>query len=323
MAKKKSASKKPDKKVTAKSAPTETHRGRMCGTMQQHFYLLETVPSFRTNQIQLEGACKVAQRTTRALRTEPYVINVVVHVVHNPSVPSEKISAAQVKSQIAVLNRDFRAKNPDKSKVPTVFSGLVADSMIEFKLATKDPSGNATTGITYTETSETSFSDRNDPVKSAASGGADAWNPKKYLNMWVATLEGGLLGYAQFPGGPEATDGVVILNTAFGTTGTAAAPFNLGRTATHEIGHYLNLRHIWGDDGDCSLSDLVADTPNCETANTGKPVFPKVSCGNGPNGDMFMNYMDYTDDDTMYMFTPGQVSRMVTTLEGPRKTLVT
>ncbi len=114
----------------------------------------------------------------------------------------------------------------------------------------------------------------------------------------------------------------VILNTAFGTAGSAGAPFNLGRTATHEIGHFLNLRHIWGDTPDCSGGDFVDDTPNAETPNYGKPAFPRVSCSNGPNGDMFMNYMDYTDDDSMYMFTPGQVARMHTTLDGPRKSLV-
>ena len=127
----------------------------------------------------------------------------------------------------------------------------------------------------------------------------------------MCQLGGGLLGYAQFPGGPAATDGVVILHTAFGTTGTAAAPFNLGRTATHEIGHWLNLRHIWGDDGNgCTGDDFVADTPNAAGPNTGMPAFPHVTCGNGPNGDLFMNYMDYTDDAGMFMFTNGQVTRM-------------
>ncbi len=186
--------------------------------------------------------------------------------------------------------------------------------------------GNHTTGITYTETVADAFSDRGDKVKFKAKGGANAWNTKKYLNIWVCTLETGptgqLLGYAQFPGGPSKTDGVVILNSAFGTTGSAKAPFNLGRTTTHEVGHFLNLRHIWGDDEDCLGKDFVDDTPNCETANTGKPTFPHISCNNGPNGDMFMNYMDYTDDDSLFMFTPAQVARMMATLEGPRKSLV-
>jgi hypothetical protein len=135
-------------------------------------------------------------------------------------------------------------------------------------------------------------------------------------------LGGGLLGYAQFPGGPAATDGVVILNTAFGSVGTAAAPYNLGRTATHEIGHWLNLRHIWGDTEDCSGSDFVDDTPNAQQPNYGKPTFPHVSCNNAPNGDMFMNYMDYVDDDAMVMFTKGQIARMQATLAGPRNSLL-
>jgi hypothetical protein len=136
----------------------------------------------------------------------------------------------------------------------------------------------------------------------------------------VCSLGNGLLGYAQFPGGPAATDGVVILNTAFGTIGTATAPFDLGRTATHEVGHWLNLNHIWGDTNDCSGTDRVEDTPNALLPNFGKPAFPHVTCNNGPIGDMFVNYMDYVDDDTMTMFTPGQVARMHATLSGHRST---
>jgi hypothetical protein len=113
----------------------------------------------------------------------------------------------------------------------------------------------------------------------------------------------------------------VILNTAFGTRGTAAAPFNKGRTTTHEVGHFLNLRHIWGDRNDCTGNDFVADTPGAQQANTGKPAFPHITCNNGPNGDMFMNYMDYVDDEAMVMFTVGQVARMNATLAGPRKKL--
>lgn len=311
--------KKKTSDVTSEGAPQH----RSCGAMQQHFHLLETDPQFRKNQVKLEHACQSRLRTAAFARLTPYKITVVVHVVHNPASPAQKISEAQVKSQIAVLNRDFRATNPDKSKTPVVFSGLVADPMIEFVLASKDPKGQATNGITYTATNKTSFSDQGNPVKFKAKGGVNAWNAKKYLNIWVCSLSDGLLGYAQFPGGSAKTDGVVILNTAFGTTGSAAAPFNLGRTTTHEIGHFLNLRHIWGDTPDCSGSDLVADTPNAEDANFGKPTWPQISCSNGPNGDMFMNYMDYTDDDSMFMFTPGQVARMHTTLDGPRKSLVT
>ena len=299
-----------------------TPKQRTCGAMQEHYHLLETNPTYRMNQVTLEHAFQMRLRSPAPARVGPYKISVVVHVVYNVAAPAEKISVAQVKSQIAVLNRDFRATNRDKNKTPAVFRGLVANPMIQFALATKDPAGRTTTGITYTETRQTAFSDRGNPVKFKATGGAAAWNTKKYLNIWVCTLSNSLLGYAQFPGGPASSDGVVILNTAFGTKGSAAAPFNLGRSATHEIGHFLNLRHIWGDTPDCSGGDLVDDTPNAETPNFGKPKFPHVTCSNGPNGEMFMNYMDYSDDDSMFMFSPGQVSRMHATLDGPRRGLV-
>jgi hypothetical protein len=305
---------------TAAAADRGLPPRRTCGAMQAHFRLLEQYPAFRQRQVALEHAFSARLRTAVAARATPFLIKVVVHVIHNTA--AEKISQAQVESQIVVLNRDFRAKNTDKSKVPTVWKGLVADAMIEFELAKKAPDGSATTGITYTQTAEASFG-ADDSVKSAATGGADPWDPARYLNIWVCTLAGGLLGYAQFPGGPPETDGVVARNTAFGTKGTATPEFHLGRTTTHEIGHYLNLRHIWGDTDDCSGGDFVADTPNAETPNFNKPNFPSISCGNGPNGDMFMNYMDYVDDDSMFMFTPGQVARMHTTLAEARKSLVT
>ena len=142
--------------------------------------------------------------------------------------------------------------------------------------------------------------------------------------MWVCNLSGGILGYAQFPGGPSDTDGVVMTYTAFGDIGTATAPFNRGRTATHEVGHWLNLRHIWGDDfGACTGSDQVDDTPNQADANYGTPAFPHITCGNRPNGDMFMNYMDYVDDIAMFMFTADQVARMRAALDGPRASIKT
>ena len=249
----------------------------------------------------------------------PIRIPIVVHVVYHTA--EDNISKAQIDSQIDALNRDYAATNADKSKTPACWAGLATDSQIRFLLATKDPSGNPTTGVTRTQTQVLSFP-ADDSVKSSSSGGADPWPSDTYLNLWVCSLRGGLLGYAQFPGGPPETDGVVILNTAFGTTGTAAAPFNLGRTATHECGHWLNLRHIWGDTEDCTGTDFVDDTPNAQYPNYNKPIFPHVSCNNGPSGDMFMNYMDYVDDDTMVMFTPGQVVRMHAALEDRRKQLV-
>jgi hypothetical protein len=221
-----------------------------------------------------------------------------------------------------VLNQDFRAINADISDVPSVWKSRIGDSRIEFELATVDPSGNATTGITRTKTAVTAFGHAGDPVKSEATGGADPWPADQYLNMWVCQLGGGLLGYATFPGAPAEIDGVVILHSGFGTTGTAKAPFDRGRTATHEIGHWLNLFHIWGDDGSgCYGSDEVDDTPNAAGPNFGRPSFPHVTCSNGPDGDMFVNYMDYTDDAGMFMFTAGQVIRAQATLDGPRASI--
>jgi hypothetical protein len=294
---------------------------RTCGAMAVHHRLLELDPNFRMRQTQLENATAMRMSLgTRALRAAaaPLIIPVVVQVVYKTT--AENISVPQIKSQIDVLNKDYRAKNPDKSKVPPVWKGLVSDVGVQFALATKDPKGKPTTGITRTKTTKTSF-DTDDSVKSSAAGGVNAWPTDKYLNIWVCTLANGILGYAQFPGGPKKTDGVVILNTAFGTKGTASAPFNLGRTATHEVGHWLNLRHIWADTEDCSGSDFVADTPNAAGPNYGKPKFPHVTCNNGPNGDMFVNYMDYVDDNAMFMFTTQQMVRMQAALSGPRKKL--
>ena len=236
---------------------------RACGTMGAHMLLLERYPAFRTRQQRLEN------ETTRrralgfiAAELKLAKIKVVVNVVYKE--PSQNISDAQINSQIKALNLDFRAKNSDKKKTPGVWSGLVADSQVEFVLYK----------VTRTQTTQSSFG-ADDTVKRASTGGVAPLNPSRYLNLWVCALGDGLLGYAQFPGGPKSTDGVVINYRAFGTTGTAQAPFNKGRTATHEVGHYFNLRHIWGDTEDCSGSDLVADTPNCCRAKFWQTSLPK------------------------------------------------
>jgi hypothetical protein len=301
-------------------ATERTPKRRTCAQMVVHEYLAETQPEYRQRRIAVEEQCQRSIESGAAMKVAAKLITlpVVVHVVHRA--PAENISDAQVKSQIKVLNRDYRATNPDRSKVPAVWKSLVTDSKIQFRLATKDPAGKPTTGITRTATTVAAFQP-DDSVKSRKTGGVNPWPTDRYLNIWVCKLAEPLLGYAQFPGGPKATDGVVILHTAFGTGGTAAAPFNRGRTATHEVGHFLNLRHIWGDRNDCSGNDFVSDTPPARESNAGRPKFPHVTCRNGPNGDMFMNYMDYVDDEAMFMFTQGQVARMNATLAGPRKKL--
>jgi hypothetical protein len=301
------------------SGPTvsESPAQRTCGTDFHNIRLLELVPSYRQARLAIDAEARAAVGVVE--RIGLVEIPLAMHIVWNT--PESNISEAQITSQIDVLNRDFRGTNPDVSIVPSSFASLVADAEVRFVLAERDPLGNPTTGITRRQTTVTSFSD-DDSVKFAATGGTDAWPPDRYLNVWVCQLSGGLLGYAQFPGGPAATDGVVVTHTGFGTTGTAAPPFDLGRTATHEIGHWLNLYHIFGNSWppNCTDSDEVDDTPNQEGPNFGCPTFPHISCNNGPNGDLFMNYMDYVDDACMVMFTHGQVARMKACLEGPRNT---
>jgi hypothetical protein len=241
----------------------------------------------------------------------PIIIPVVVHVVYNTA--AQNISDAQVRSQIAVLNEDYQKLNADNTKTPGIYAGLVANVGVQFVLAQRDPSGAATTGIVHKSTKVKSWS-TNDAVKNSKRGGDDPWDATQYLNLWACNLGNGLLGYAQFPGGAASTDGVVILYSAFGSRakfggGTYSSSYDLGRTATHEVGHWLNLRHIWGDDnGACTGSDQVSDTPNQGGENYGCPSFPHVSCSN--QGDMSMNYMDYVDDACMYMFSSGQSARM-------------
>jgi hypothetical protein len=292
---------------------------RTCGTMEVHHKLLELYPEYRIALGNLEMATRARIAARTPAPAEEVTIPVVVHVVYRTR--TENISDAQVQSEIIALNKDYSAANPDRSNTPSVWTSLISDSKIRFALAKKDPHGNPASGITRTKTKVSSFP-QDDSVKSSRQGGADPWPSDSYLNLWVCALGGGLLGYAQFPGGPAPTDGVVILNSAFGSTGTAAAPYNLGRSATHEIGHWLNLRHIWGDTEDCTGTDFVDDTPNAQHPNYGKPSFPHVSCNNAPNGDMFVNYMDYVDDAAMVMFTNGQIARMYATLAGPRASIV-
>lgn len=236
-------------------------------------------------------------------------IPVVVHIVFNNA--QENLPDEQIYNQIAVLNEDFRLLNVDAGNTPAPFQPSVADVQIQFCLASADPLGNPTSGITRTATAHGAFQYPTNDMKYTALGGIDAWDTERYLNIWVCDIDA--LGYAPYPGtAPAAEDGVVVDFAAMGKGGVAASPFDLGRTATHEVGHWLNLVHIWGD-AECG-DDQVADTPVAEEANGGCPAFPRVtSCGNDPNGEMFMNYMDYVDDRCMFMFSAGQKSRMLAT----------
>lgn len=246
-------------------------------------------------------------------------IPVVFHVMHTGEAigTGKNLSDAQLISQIEALNRDFRKRNSDTTSIPGVFSGRASDCEIEFCLASFDPSGSPTSGITRHNIGTSAFNDSRDKPSTI-------WNSTKYLNIWTAEISGGLLGYTTPPGGTTSQDGMVLGYQYVGIGGSSVRPYNKGRTATHEAGHWLGLDHIWGDDGGaCSGSDGISDTPNQGGENYGCPAFPNVSCSNGPNGDMFMNYMDYTDDACMFMFTAGQKSKMVSVLNTSRSGIKT
>lgn len=294
-----------------------------CGTDEYNAWLRSLDPASAQGMDAANAAIEqwlLQNQNNLRMQGTSIVIPVVVHVVYNLNSTSQNISDELIKSQIDVLNEDFGGYNSDIIKTPPFFRGRLAnDTGIRFELAKRDPNGNATNGIVRVSTTVTSFS-QNNAVKYTAQGGSNAWNSSQYLNMWVCNLGGGLLGYAQFPGGTAATDGVVILYSAFGRV-SAAAPYNYGRTVTHEVGHWLGLRHIWGD-ANCG-NDLVNDTPTQSTSNSGCPSCHGFTCNNQPVGDMYMNYMDYTDDKCMYMFTQGQADRMWATLNTTRSSLAT
>ncbi|MEM6765307.1 MAG: fibronectin type III domain-containing protein [Bacteroidota bacterium] len=279
---------------------------RNCGTMDYMKHLERKNPSMlqRLNRIERHTGFH-PKKAASALRIKRDVITVpvVVHVVYHSE--AQNISDQQIRSQIRVLNEDYRRKNADAYSTPSQFRKLAADTGIEFVLATQDPAGNPTSGITRTYTSRESFISFENGVKYNAKGGKDAWPSDQYMNIWVCNLAMGVLGYAQFPGGPSQTDGVVIGYRYFGTIGNLKKPFNFGRTTTHEVGHYLNLRHIWGD-GPCGHDDFVQDTPEAAGPTHGC-IQSRSTCG---SLDMTSNFMDYTDDACMNMFTKGQSSRM-------------
>ncbi len=330
---------------------TQTPAHRTCGTMDADAALRAAHPELGTLEDFEEWLAPRVEAYKQAVAngTAPevvYTIPVIVHIIHNGEAvgTGSNISQAQVQSQIDRLNEDYRRLNSDTTNTPSAFTSVAADCQINFCLAQVDPNGNTLTepGIDRVNRNTAGF-----PAPPYTQGTIDgtikpatSWNPNQYMNIWVLDLGGGLLGYAQFPsntglgglnnnGGATNTDGVVIGYKNFGditkvTTSQlqAGAPYNIGRTATHEVGHWLGLRHIWGD-ANCG-NDFCNDTPTQQTSNYGCPTFPNVTCGNGPNGDMFMNYMDYVDDNCMNTFTLDQKARMVVVMtQGtPRAALV-
>ena len=281
-----------------------------CFTSEMEQLRREADPTMMSLEEQKAWIAKMAKdnannpSTQKASRNIP----VVVHVIHNGDAlgSGENISDAQVLSQIAVLNADFSATNSDFGNTPSAFTSVAANMDFQFCMAQTDPNGQPTDGIDRVNYGTASFGQSATESMKAAT----QWDPSKYFNIWVVRFGGdlnGVLGYAQFPNSGSAnTDGLVVAYNVYGTTGAVQAPYNKGRTTTHEIGHCFGLYHIWGDDGTaCTGSDGIADTPNQADENYGCPNFAtNTSCSN--SGDMSMNYMDYTDDACMYMFTNGQ-----------------
>ena len=298
---------------------------RTCTTNEKMEQLKANDPSFAAHH--QETMDYIRNTTINQANRSPNVvvtIPVVVHVLYKNT--TQNISDAQVLSQIAILNADYRKTNADfNTRVPSVFRPLGADAELAFCMATRTPSGAATTGIERKAIASTAvFEDIY-----YTSTGLPAWDPTKYLNIWVGRFtDNTLLGFAYLPsivGTSFANrDGLCIGDQFYGNTGTATAPFNKGRTATHEIGHYFGLDHPWGD-GLCDADDGVADTPATNDAYYNCPTFPDSSllCSPSTNGAMFMNYMDYVDDACMAFFTLGQKDVMQATMNGPRVSLKT
>lgn len=263
---------------------------------------------------------------TYAAQKDVVTLPVVVHVLWRTQ--AQNISEAQILSQIEVLNEDFRKMNANAGNTPAVFQAIAADVEVEFCQASQDPSGNPTNGITRRQITQEFIGDTEDWYSTSA-GGQDPWDNSQYINVWVCEIDdAGTLGFATPPGTafPEAADGLVIAPQYYGNTGTAAqsAPNQLGRTATHEMGHYLNLEHVWGPtDGGCGEDDFVADTPNQFIDTFGCPNFPTTDdCTTGGDGIQYMNFLDYVDDDCMTMFSEGQKARMLAAVNGPRISLL-
>ena len=309
-----------------------------CGTDAVNLYRLHQNPALIQIRHEQELDLQKSILTSSKKRVN-LTIPVVVHVIYNSDL--ENISDDQVKSQIDALNRDFNNLNTDSLTSNHAFYPMVGNIGIKFELATTDPSGKTTTGVTRTKTSKLNWIEddlNKDNMKFTSSGGIENWDPKRYLNIYTVRFddEVGLLGYAYFPEDlayyPE-TDGVVIDFRCFGTKGTSGIEglnaYNLGRTVTHEVGHWLGLFHIWGDkiydtDKACG-DDKVSDTPPAESDNSGNPIFPyrpNNRCGSDANGEMFMNYMDYVHDKSMVMFSKGQVTRMTSAINTFRKDLL-
>lgn len=279
---------------------------RLCGSDEYLKYEIQNNPGSRETIIQNEQAIREYAAKYRSTNRSVVTVPVVFHVVYRTA--AENIPDSWIADQLRVLNEDFRKLNADVVQTPSVWDSLVADCEIEFCFAQRDPQGNATNGITRTSTTRATFTFPKNDMKNDSTGGEDAWPSNQYLNIWICNT-GAYYGWAILPwASTPANDGVVINYKYVGTLPGVPSPYNGGRTGTHEVGHWFGLRHIWGE-GNCG-NDSINDTPVQSTATFGCPAFPVLSCSNGSNGNMFVNFLDYTDDHCMVMFTEGQKERM-------------
>ncbi len=281
--------------VNSETPASSVSTQRLCASQEHLEQQLIENPALANSMADIESFTKNAISSGRIVNGK-IQIPVVFNVLYRTA--AENVSLAQLQSQIDVLNKDFTATNADFG-TSNPFNAVKANIGITFVLDQ----------VIRKSTTKTSWG-TSDGMKKTASGGLAPTSPTTKLNYWVCTIGGGILGYAQFPGGASATDGVAIDSKYTGNTGSASssAPYNLGRTATHEVGHWMNLRHIWGD-ANCG-SDLVSDTPTHDSSNFGVPAVGHRSTCSGAPLEMYMNYMDYTDDRGMYMFSNGQKSRV-------------
>ncbi len=326
----------PKKKSDNISDNTTLHR---CGTTLAYEQLFKQNPAFKKqfeeNSKRINELASQRRAASRgASFTLKDTIAVVVHVIGSSTLQSQ-VTNAVIQSQIDTLNVDFNGLNADSTRIPAAFKPLYGKMGITFKLAQTAPNGTSTDGIVR-RTNNISFSSTTyDNAKRTATGGLDAWDATKYLNLWVVTFSDDLLGVSVFPGDPRPINmhGFVCDYRVFGSNAAHLnARFNKGRTTVHELGHFLNLRHIWGDDGtgtnrdvcgstSCSGSDFPGntaadDTPNQCIMNYGNPdpngigVVKTDACTGSAPGIMYQNFMDYCDDVALVMFTKGQNARM-------------